>query len=347
MNYFNDEFQKKQQSGLMVTLSGDFRFKGLDIVRVTLLSVALLISILTLNGCGKSELNEKGLMELLPVELTNYIMNETEYYSEPTELTIDSRNTDGDIEEVDCTVKLEDENFERMESVHLELIHQDQGGWQLSSWSRTMDGAAMAKSGPPEDVCQELLDQYGYQNIELYKEELMDETYYECTYKVNDRYEYVSFKGNLTLMATLDVRSYNSDTAYINWEVEADDSNIETKWEDITGTWIGTSKKKVNIYKGRHGKFELTIIKLKENGWCDGSGWYYEANIDDSMVDSPDDYYYDYEDASYEQSGNCPEDAELTINVIYDYGTNGKMSFTAKDVTMNIDGYWYKDLIRK
>ena len=113
MNYFNDEFQKKQQSGLMVTLSGDFRFKGLDIVRVTLLSVALLISILTLNGCGKSELNEKGLMELLPVELTNYIMNETEYYSEPTELTIDSRNTDGDIEEVDCTVKLEDENFER------------------------------------------------------------------------------------------------------------------------------------------------------------------------------------------------------------------------------------------
>ena len=293
-------------------------------------------------GCGsknsRSPLSEKQLMDILPYDLLAYTVNGEEYCSEPRELSIDLRNNDEEYDEVQCVVILEDEYYDRMEFVELDLEYYETGGWQLVGWNRLEDGTAAAKEAPPVETFGGLLDQYGFRSIEANDPELMDETYFSGTYSVNESYDFVSFRGPLTISGTLDVSATYDNIASLWWDFDIDTSGVEADWADVTGKWTGTSKRKHSIYREGHSSFELTITKLKENGWCEGSGHYWWPG-EDSMQD------YVYKDASYEQSGNCPAYAELVIKPQFgDYGSSGRLTITAKGVTMQIDGAWHGDL---
>ena len=315
---------------------------------IFLIIAALGIALLT--GCeggsggkssknSRSALSEKQLMDILPYELLAYTVNGEEYCSEPKELSIDLRNNDEEYDEVQCTVILEDEYYDRMEFVELDLEYYETGGWQLVGWNRLEDGTAAAKAAPPVETVSARLDEFGYRNLQLENADLMDESYFSGTYLVDDTYDYVSFRGPLTINGTLDVYAAGSNIADLYWDFEIDNSGIETSWADVTGTWTGTGKKKYSIYREGHATFELTISKLKENGWCEGSGCYRWPTEDGSIQE------YVYKDASYEQSGDCPANAQLVIYPEFgDYGTRGLFTFTAEGVTVKIDKGWFGDL---
>ena len=76
---------------------------------ILVLALLLLASLGVLTGCGKAKLSEKQLADYIPPEIQSYTMGEESVYSEVKEITIDSRETDGDYDTVYCTVKLEDE----------------------------------------------------------------------------------------------------------------------------------------------------------------------------------------------------------------------------------------------
>ena len=309
------------------------------------LVLLLLASLGVLTGCGKAKLSEKQIADYIPPEIQSYTLGDETVYSEVKEVTIDSRETDGDYDTVYCTVKLEDEYLERFEYLALDFSRYD-GEWMLDGWWRTNEGYCMVKSGPSDDLCNAALEEYGYQNVTVKDEELYDETTFGRTYEVNDSYEYASFQGTLQMTATFFYYSYDNYPASADWEIEFDTSGVQPEWKNVLGTWTGTSKKKLSMQTGEHGKFEVVLNELKENDWCDISGGYWWPGVEPGTTNPIGLIKSELIEARYFYDGDCPANATLTIKPNFDNYYYGDMTFTPDKVTMNINGYWY-DIARQ
>lgn len=306
----------------------------------------LLASLGAMTGCGPAKLSDKKLVEYIPPEIRSYTIGDEEMYSEVTDLAVQSRETDRDYDIVYCDVTLEDEYLERHEYLELDFSRYD-GEWVLDGWWRTTEGYCIAKDGPSDQACSSALESYGYRNVTARDEELVDETTFVRTYDVDDSYEYADFRGTLQMTATLSYSSYDTYPASAEWEIEFDTSGVQPEWKHILGKWTGTSKKKLSMTTGEHGKFEVILSELKENDWCECSGGYWWPAVEPGtsnpiglkkteLIEAP--YYYE---------GDCPANATLTIKLNFGNCYGGVMTFTPDELTVNIDGDWYGQLSRQ
>ena len=80
----------------------------------------------------------------------------------------------------------------------------------------------------------------------------------------------------------------------------------------------------------------MTLTEFRENGWCNGSGYFINPNYETPKRG-------EFEEASYDYSGNCPADAVFNIRPLFE-GGNGIMTVTAEGVKVTFSSYVYGNL---
>lgn len=265
--------------------------KSLLIPFVKKISVILFCSFLCfyLSACGYGTPSKKQLKDMIPSEILSYELEGDLHMSEITDLEIIRQQTNEKSDIAECTLTLTDEYLRRTVYITLVSTYWDTGGWMLESYEVTQseEYEIIGNMIYDPNMFQSQINMLGYQSTD--KTCIEEENgYSEYIFTVAEQFPYLSYTGDIAVMAQLQQgNNMEGETTYY-WETYIDTSDISYSWS-ITGHWraeeIPSMNRGLSFERGKSWA-ELQIY--------DADTTYY--NMDDTYND----HYYSYK-LSYEE----------------------------------------------
>lgn len=263
---------------------------------------------------------EKQLKENLPYDLVTYKLsddNDTEYTLSLKELKIEKYTKEGNYAQADATIILEDENLKKTMFVTLYCTKYNTS-WQVDSWNENEDALVVPKYAPSEYSTEDEAATGGFFNLSMISETTdYSNGLFSRTYTVNDKYEYVSFTGEITVNA--EFIEYDGTELYsYYWDLSAE-KNIKTEW-NVTGTW--NLEYNFASYTPKYTAI-INIYDISDDENISGDATRYYPKNDG--INYTGEYGTEYDDSLYcEKNDSSPSVAKLEI-----YSSCGSIEFTA------------------
>lgn len=208
-------------------------------------AIIICLTILMLSGCGlgKNQIKKDITDEMLTVEIDN-----KDVKFEIEKIAIENRTKGENTDEIDCQLSLVNDSYQAYVYYKLNYVYFDGNGWMLEDYSSYKEPSIIPLKGVSEEKVD--IDLYEYPNRELISKEFDKKTLVEkYEFRVDEKMDYLSYKGVIKVTYTFDKNKWNKDIDGSGLDF---DLNVDGKWKSrvyYTATETSPYTLAVNIKK--------------------------------------------------------------------------------------------------
>lgn len=201
---------------------------------ISILLFVMVICILCLCGCGSTTLSESDLLERIPEEIKTIYIDDILRLLDVTNMEVEKRKTNDEIDEVHCTITMSDGTYETTANYILTYVFYDKGGWILDYWD-LIDAHTNVIATPNKEMMETEINRYYFDQIEFDSQVFYDDTQTcDTVYTVSYLCANYSYDGKVLLQS-----NFVSDIYGGIWQHELV-YYPENFRLDINGNWAGT-----------------------------------------------------------------------------------------------------------
>lgn len=214
-------------------------------LKVILSTLVICLTMIALTGCG---INSSQIKKDIKDEMLMLKIDNEDVQFEVKKVSIENRKKSENTEEIDCEISLTNDYYNAHVYYKLNYVYFDGNGWMLEDYSSYKDPSIIPVQGVSEEKLD--IDLYEYPNRELISKEFDKKTLVEIyEFNVDEKMDYLSYKGVIKVTYTFDKNKWNKDIDGSGLDF---DLNVDGKWKSrvyYTATETSPYTLAVNIKK--------------------------------------------------------------------------------------------------
>lgn len=218
---------------------------------ISILLFVIAICLFSLCGCGSATLSESDLLARIPEEIKTIYIDDFPRLLDVTNMEIEKRKTNDELDEVHCTLTLSDGTYETTAQYTLTYVFYDEGGWILDYWdlldSHTNVIAAPGRESMDAEINRYYFDKIAFDTQSFSGDTQTCETMYTVTYQCTN----YTYDGYVLLKSNFATNIYGG-----SWQHELIYANNFIL--NVTGNWAGTPED-INGTRMKSTAFEIDI----------------------------------------------------------------------------------------
>ncbi len=246
----------------------------------------ILSAMLFLTSCGAGAPTEKTLTEQLSASSLQFELDDSQYTSSVSDLTIEKQKTDKTEDIAYCRVLCESDVLDRELFLCIHSSYSRKDGWSIVSYEEYQAPQLHPKTAPVTlEEGQQLIANQGYtiqtsiDHSELYS------GFYNYEYVIYEEHKNLTVDGSASVTGSIALDASNQ----YHWVKDVSTSNVSMNWK-VEGTW-----------------------KLQRNSDDYAQLWNFQKNGDSYDMNFPDNPDVQLSIAEMRNRGKALDDAELYI----------------------------------